>query len=709
MSNKLDNYTISINGDDKNLQLAVRNSVGGLNKVGRAANDADGGTKALSGSFRDAATHAAAFEGPLGGISGRLGAMSTLLGNVNPLMIGLGLAVSGVSVFMASAIKEHDQLALRNKKQEALLKSTGYAAGFAAHELDEMAKAVALNTLASVEGIKDTQNVLLTFKGVSETAFKDAITLSQDMAAVMGTDSKAAALQLGKALESPTEGISALKRAGVSFSQAEKEMIRDMENAGRVADAQTYILETLKNQIGGAGEAEAGTLAGAVDTLSHNWQTLKTVVAEDSGAAAGMKNLATGMANIIDRINHSLAPDDDSRLAQLWIESQTLQKSLDDLWSGEDRSFLSYIVGKDSESLRLNSEISLIDKEIAEIEARQASRKAEEEKADAAAVANENAKTEELLQQKKLAEDKKTAVTQAKYASDLLSMDMQFATETEKAELQNQKYLTRIDKWQLSEQEIKARGFETMAELQESYRLMAAEKLTVDLEAITAKEDAEQKKRTEQAKTESEKRAKNEASAQKNALTAFQSSSAMFTSALRESAGEKSAIYRAAFAAQKLAALPGMLVSTEEGATKSLALGPIAGPAAAAGIRAMGYTSMGLVAGQAIAGAFENGGIVGGSSYTGDNLTAFVNSSEMILNRPQQKQLFDMANGVGAGGGSSPIINIIEDASRAGQTERESGGLTKEDVINIYVANVTQGGAAAQIKEQIYGLERVGR
>lgn len=120
MAGKVDNYTISINGDDKNLQLAVRNSVGGLTKVGRAANDASGGTKALSGNFRNAATHAAAFEGPLGGISGRLGAMSTMLGSINPAMVGLGLAVSGTTIFMASAIKEHDQFALRNKKQEAL-------------------------------------------------------------------------------------------------------------------------------------------------------------------------------------------------------------------------------------------------------------------------------------------------------------------------------------------------------------------------------------------------------------------------------------------------------------------------------------------------------------------------------------------------------------------------------------------------------------
>jgi hypothetical protein len=36
---------------------------------------------------------------------------------------------------------------------------------------------------------------------------------------------------------------------------------------------------------------------------------------------------------------------------------------------------------------------------------------------------------------------------------------------------------------------------------------------------------------------------------------------------------------------------------------------------------------------------FERGGIVAGSSFTGDNVLARVNSGELILNRAQQKNL----------------------------------------------------------------------
>lgn len=45
------------------------------------------------------------------------------------------------------------------------------------------------------------------------------------------------------------------------------------------------------------------------------------------------------------------------------------------------------------------------------------------------------------------------------------------------------------------------------------------------------------------------------------------------------------------------------------------------------------------------AGRFATGGIVGGSSFTGDNVVAHVNSGEAILTQKQQAQLLEIANG----------------------------------------------------------------
>ena len=69
---------------------------------------------------------------------------------------------------------------------------------------------------------------------------------------------------------------------------------------------------------------------------------------------------------------------------------------------------------------------------------------------------------------------------------------------------------------------------------------------------------------------------------------------------------------------------------------------------------------------------FEQGGIVPGSSYSGDNMLARVNSGEMILNQQQQAQLFNQANGGGGGYRQIPPMSadslwkLIFEASQSG-------------------------------------------
>ena len=83
------------------------------------------------------------------------------------------------------------------------------------------------------------------------------------------------------------------------------------------------------------------------------------------------------------------------------------------------------------------------------------------------------------------------------------------------------------------------------------------------------------------------------------------------------------------------------------------------------------------------AGDFANGGIIGGGSFAGDNITANVNSGEMILNRGQQKNLFDIANG---GGGGGPNVTVINNAPNSvARAETMSDGRVKvivEEVLN---------------------------
>ena len=61
--------------------------------------------------------------------------------------------------------------------------------------------------------------------------------------------------------------------------------------------------------------------------------------------------------------------------------------------------------------------------------------------------------------------------------------------------------------------------------------------------------------------------------------------------------------------------------------------------------------------------SFATGGIVGGTSYTGDRVTAHVNSGEMILNRMQQRNLFDSINSNQLGTKPQMNVKIFNSAS----------------------------------------------
>jgi TP901 family phage tail tape measure protein len=96
--------------------------------------------------------------------------------------------------------------------------------------------------------------------------------------------------------------------------------------------------------------------------------------------------------------------------------------------------------------------------------------------------------------------------------------------------------------------------------------------------------------------------------------------------------------------------------NTYAGATRAFSDYPFPLSAGVAGsVIALGLANVAKITGA----KFENGGIVGGNSYSGDRVPVRVNSGEMILNRNQQTELFNMANGDKAGSNSLEMIRQI--------------------------------------------------
>jgi uncharacterized protein YoxC len=113
--------------------------------------------------------------------------------------------------------------------------------------------------------IKESQALLLTFKDIASSAdevggaFDRATQLTLDMASAGFGSVTDNAKQLGKALNDPIAGLTALRRSGIQFTEAQQDQIRTLVESGRVLEAQNMILEEIENQVGGTAEATANS------------------------------------------------------------------------------------------------------------------------------------------------------------------------------------------------------------------------------------------------------------------------------------------------------------------------------------------------------------------------------------------------------------------------------------------------------------------
>jgi len=232
-----------------------------------------------------------------------------------------GIAIVGAAAVAAAskAIDAYKAQAESEAKLEATLRATGFAAGKTASELKKQASALQDITGIGDEVIISTQGIIATFKNVKGDEFDRATMAVLDMSAVMkkaGADTAAvenASIQVGKALNDPIRGISALSRVGVTFTDQQREQIRVMQEAGNVAGAQAIILAELEGEFGGTAAA-MGKASHGVDQMNASFgdaiETIgKTIVETD------------GFDGIIAKVTASLKSLTEDGHIELWAEN----------------------------------------------------------------------------------------------------------------------------------------------------------------------------------------------------------------------------------------------------------------------------------------------------------------------------------------------------------------------------------------------------
>lgn len=232
---------------DTNLKIAVVLSA--VDKMSSVINSATSGSISKLNAFSKKASDVAdkSFE-----VGRKAGAM--------------GLAIAAP---LGLAVKAAEESEIANKRLENIFKSMGDATGKAAKEAEAYASKLQMVIGVEDEEIMAAQAKIATFGKVSDVTarmagiFDRATNAAFDMASAGFGDAAGNAVQLGKALEDPIKGITALAKSGVTFSAQEKNKIKTLVESGKHLDAQKIILKAIEKQVGGTAKATATTSAKA--------------------------------------------------------------------------------------------------------------------------------------------------------------------------------------------------------------------------------------------------------------------------------------------------------------------------------------------------------------------------------------------------------------------------------------------------------------
>jgi hypothetical protein len=190
---------------------------------------------------------------------------------------GALLAGAAVGSFLKGAVDEAREAAKIGRLTENTIKVTGQAANVTAKQVEALATSLSNKAGVDDELIQTGANLILTFKNVRNevgegaNVFDRATAGAVDLSAAGFGSVESASVMLGKALNDPLKGLTALGRAGVTFTQQQKDQIKTLVESGDVLGAQKVILQELESQVGGSAEA----MADPWDRMSVVWGNIQ--------------------------------------------------------------------------------------------------------------------------------------------------------------------------------------------------------------------------------------------------------------------------------------------------------------------------------------------------------------------------------------------------------------------------------------------------
>jgi len=274
-------------------------------EIGAKTEGLDKGLKDAKSGLTDVGKTAQGTSGAIGGLTGKL------IGMIDPVDMVIA-GVTALAMYLKNATAAASESAQVDAKLGAVLKATGNSVRMSTDEFDDMATSLSKMTGIDDEAVKSAEAVMLTFRSIGEDVFPQAMQSAADMSAVMGQDLRSSVVQIGKALNEPIEGASALRRVGVQLTDQQEAQIKTFMESGDVLKAQGVILQELQAEFGGAAEA--------VNEAGDGSENLKVAFGNLAEAIGGTLLPATregkkGLTGLVDSITEGIDKSTDFREA----------------------------------------------------------------------------------------------------------------------------------------------------------------------------------------------------------------------------------------------------------------------------------------------------------------------------------------------------------------------------------------------------------
>jgi len=213
-------------------------------------------------------------------------------------------------------------------KLQGVLQASNNALGLSATTVAEYATALQGLTGVSGDLITGQAAVMATFQSISREVFPQAMSAALDLSAITGNLDSAMRM-LGVALESPEEGLTRLRRAGIVFTKSEQESIRTLAEHNDVLGAQQALLDAVEQRVGGLSITMGQTLQGELTKVTEAFGDMREALggmATDSDSAKdlleGLALTFAGLAQAIAQVRDA-APEASGTLGVLFMQFET--------------------------------------------------------------------------------------------------------------------------------------------------------------------------------------------------------------------------------------------------------------------------------------------------------------------------------------------------------------------------------------------------